>query len=266
MIGLFKRPARTKSPLKGGLLRVPGQSLDEEIEDQKWGDMGSAVFLTWGLGFAALLDWFHFFELAPRLPLITTLAFLVSLVMAVRTVVKTKRHLRNLRLGRDGERAVGQYLEDHREDHWRVLHDIQGEGFNVDHMVICDRGLFVVETKTWSKPEKGEAKLYFDGRTVSGPHIPKTEAPIIQARSAAKWVADRVVERTGRRFKVVPIVAFPGWYVDRIGEGRGSDVLALSARGLPTFLKKLPVVLSREETALVSAQLRRMVREQQQLR
>jgi hypothetical protein len=60
--------------------------------------------------------------------------------------------IRQLRLGRDGERAVGQFLERLRDGGGQVFHDVPGDGFNLDHVVISPHGRYVVETKTLSKP------------------------------------------------------------------------------------------------------------------
>jgi hypothetical protein len=38
--------------------------------------------------------------------------------------------------GREGEKAVGQYLERLRARGYQVLHDIPGENFNIDHVLI----------------------------------------------------------------------------------------------------------------------------------
>ena len=47
---------------------------------------------------------------------------------------------------------MGQLLENLRADGARVFHDLVGEGLNIDHVVVSPHGIFVLETKTWSKP------------------------------------------------------------------------------------------------------------------
>ena len=75
------------------------------------------------------------------------------------------KDLKALRLGRDGERVVGQFLES-----------------------LMEKGISVTETKTYSKPEKGEAKIYFDGEKISITGAGVYTKPIIQATSASKWL------------------------------------------------------------------------------
>ena len=63
----------------------------------------------------------------------------------------------------DWERAVGQTLEALRRKGYRVFHDLIGEGFNLDHVIISEHGVFSVETKTYSKPAKGGCKIIYNG-------------------------------------------------------------------------------------------------------
>jgi hypothetical protein len=58
--------------------------------------------------------------------------------------------MRTLRQGIEGEKAVGQFLERLREQRYQVFHDLVGDGFNVDHVLIGPAGVFTIETKTSS--------------------------------------------------------------------------------------------------------------------
>ena len=61
----------------------------------------------------------------------------------------TYARLKNLRLGLDGEVGVGQFLDEYcRERGYKVLHDLQGDGLNVDHVLIGPGGVFAIDTKT----------------------------------------------------------------------------------------------------------------------
>jgi hypothetical protein len=60
---------------------------------------------------------------------------------------------------------VGQFLERLRDDGARVFHDVPGEGFNLDHVVISPHGLCAIETKTYSKPWP-EAKITVEGESL----------------------------------------------------------------------------------------------------
>jgi Nuclease-related domain len=124
-----------------------------------------------------------------------------------------------LKLGRDGEKAVGQFLEVLRERGCRVFHDLIGDGFNVDHVIIGRTGVYTVETKTISKPS-GDAKVVFDGDRllVNGRSLGRD--PVVRSRAQANWLRDLLTETTGRTYKVKPVIVFPGWYVESSGSGQ----------------------------------------------
>lgn len=88
---------------------------------------------------------------------------------------RIRQTIKRLRMARDGEKAVGQYLSDLREQGCRVYHDVIGQGFNIDHVIICDRGIFTIETKTYSKPASGRSTIQFDVR----PHYSQLTRPLI---------------------------------------------------------------------------------------
>jgi hypothetical protein len=76
----------------------------------------------------------------------------VAVTVAIWKFWRIRGRVRRLRLGRDGERVVGRFLERLREGGGQVFHDIPEEGFNLDHVVISPHGLYAIETKTLSMP------------------------------------------------------------------------------------------------------------------
>ena len=111
-----------------------------------------------------------------------------------------RRKIRQLRLARDGERAVGQYLETLRARGYRVLHDLVGNGFNVDHVLIGPTGMFAVETKTYRKPAKGAAEIVYDGERVTIAGRAPERDPVVQGKAQAHWLRDLLRDSTGRAF------------------------------------------------------------------
>lgn len=121
-----------------------------------------------------------------------------------------KRRVAQLKQGRDGELVVGQFLDGLREDGARIFHDIPGEGFNLDHVVISQKGFFVVETKTLSKPYP-DARITIDGEQILVAGRTMDRDPIKQARSQVSWLSKVLEETTGKRFPIKGSVVFPGW-------------------------------------------------------
>src|SRR5690606_19662819 len=88
------------------------------------------------LGLAAF-EWLHvLMDMPPSPKLITAIAIPIVFYCAFRLFRITRRiHL--LKLGRDGERAVGQYLDDKlRPLGFFVLHDISAGNWNIDHVIV----------------------------------------------------------------------------------------------------------------------------------
>ncbi|RZL68707.1 MAG: NERD domain-containing protein [Variovorax sp.] len=189
-----------RSPLKDKPLRLPGQSVAEEREDLLENAVLQPMMLAAFMILIALLDWWRdLMQLKPN-PVISTIAAVVALGYAASRIYRSRMRLRNLRQALDGERAVGQYLERLREAGYHVFHDVVGTGFNIDHVLIGPAGVYTIETKTWSKPVKGGARVVFDGAELKVGGFEPDRSPVVQAKAQAGWMKSMLLESTGRRF------------------------------------------------------------------
>ncbi len=249
----------SRSPLKDPPLRLPGQSLTEErdriVEDKLVPPMLAAVLLVVVAG----LEWWRYFVPQAPHPWMWTLIAMAGVAWSVWRVFKARPKLKALRQAIDGERTVGQFLERLRSDGYDIFHDVVGQSFNVDHVVIGPAGVFTVETKTWSKPGRGEARIKFDGeRLRAGQHQPDRD-PVDQARAQASWIRELISESTGRKFDVRPVIVFPGWFIEQ-AEGSKREVWVLNPKALPDFIGREPRKLSDEDVRLASFHLSRFIR------
>lgn len=248
-----RRRALRRSPLTKNLLRSPGQSvreqLDEATSDLGFDVMGLALFPIMvaalllaqqqAVGMrASMLDW-----VVPS----CGVAIAVFIAYQVRKLVRAGHRIDDLRAGFDAELAVGQELDQLMRLGARVFHDFPAENFNIDHVVICPSGLFAVETKGFTKPKdiggRAAATVTFDGRTLKFPSWTTAE-PLDQAARQANWLAKWTSSAVGERISVTPVLVFPGWWVERKGRGEtrvisGAEVeslLSRTASGLPPQL------------------------------
>jgi hypothetical protein len=249
-----------KSPLKSKPLRNPGDSVQDSLTNLFFDDvlapyLGAALLIV-----LAVVEWIRWYFSAPPNPwLFTALATGYSVFCALK-IRRAYKKSKPLRLGRDGERAVGQYLERLRKIGAQVFHDIPGENFNIDHVVIHSSGLYVIETKTYSKPDKGAPKIVFDGESVSfGGWRPERDS-VAQAKACATWLSQLLTESCGKTPNVRPVVVYPGWYVVQTAEARQSDVWVLNPKALPGFIGHSKQVLSTEDVNLYSFHLGRYIR------
>ena len=205
----FMTDSDTRSPLTAPPLRNPGQSLDEEIHHLIDEEASGYLLVAFCLLFFTLMEWGRWWFQFPPQPVLLTLLTVVVFAYVTRKLFVLRRKVRQLRLARDGERAVGQFLETLRVHGYRVLHDLTGEGFNVDHALIGPAGLFTVETKTYHKPAKGKPEIVYDGEhvTVAG-YVPERNV-VVQGKAQAHWLQNVLLESTGQRFKVQSVVLYP---------------------------------------------------------
>lgn len=249
----------SRSPIKDRPLRLPGQSLAEErdqiLEDKLTLPLVAAVLLLVLAG----LEWWRYFVPQRPSPWAATFMATVGVAYLVWQVFKYRPRLRQLRQAIDGERAVGQYLERLREEGYHVFHDLIGDGFNIDHAVVGPAGVFTIETKTWSKPAKGEPRIDFDGERIVAAGYEPDRDPIVQAKAQSSWLRRLIEETTGRRVAVRPVVVFPGWFVKQ-SEGSTRDVWVLEPKALPAFLAHEENRLSPEDVKLVSYHVSRFIR------
>ncbi len=255
-----RQPAR-RSPITDNPLRNPGQSLDEELSrifDEDVNTWASTVVLcfVW-VGF----EWFRWFMKANPHPLLFTAILLPWAGFSVFKLYRIKQRIKRVRMARDGEKAVGQFLSDLREQGYRTYHDVIGTGFNVDHVIISDRGIYTVETKTYSKPESGRPTIIFDGEQlkINNTAFAQPDA-ITQAQAQAKWLRSLLKESTGKDFVVKPVIVFPGWFIETTPAAKSSPVWVLNPKALPGFLNHQPKSLAQDDVRLASYHLSRYIR------
>jgi len=253
---------KTKSPLKDRPLRNPGESVQEAIFEHAL----TRMFLPWIWSCVftalALIEWGRWYFRAPPNPWFVTGLAVVADVVGILFWRSALKRLDSLRLGRDGERAVGQFMEKLRTDGAEVFHDVLSRDFNIDHVVIAPQGVFTIETKTWSKPDRGKPEISFEGDRLLKNGFPVDRDPMPQALAQATWMREFLRDSAGRELDVRPVVVFPGWMVGpgAFESARKKGVWLLNPRALPGFLEKLQPTLSSEDIWIASYHLGRYIR------
>ncbi|WP_374682463.1 nuclease-related domain-containing protein [Accumulibacter sp.] len=257
--------ANTRSPLKDKPLRLPGQSLEEErrkLFEDKLEMPGLAAILAVLL---TSMEWWRYYAERPPQPVAFSVFAFGFVAFAAWRFWRLVPKLRALRQGVEGERAVGQFLERLRESGYHVFHDVMGDGFNIDHVAIGPAGIFTIETKTWSKPLKGDARVICEGDSLRVGSLEPDRNPLIQAKAQAAWLKQLLSASTGKAYGARAVLLFPGWYVEQ-GPGTTREVWVLEPKALPAFLAKESTVLKKEDIALASYHLSRFIREEERRR
>jgi hypothetical protein len=252
---LMEKSSEKRSPLKEKPLRTPGQSLDSEIKRVKQ-NITIYVVLASFLGVLAFMEWWHWAWKLPPQPLVVTFIAAVVITYSYIKIRQFRKQVSSLILGRDGEKIVGQALEELRTKGYAIFHDVIGKDFNVDHVIVTPNGIFAIETKTRSKPVGIDAKVIFDGEKIafSGEH--PDDKPIKQAIANADWLRrDVLLASTGKDFPVIPVVVFPGWWVEMTNKEK--RVWVLNPKALPGWISSQPRLLSQEDLNLAAFHLSR---------
>jgi hypothetical protein len=251
--------AKTKSPIKDKPLRYVAQSADEALDNL----LLDKILLYYMAGIICLMsifwDWIRYFQPREKPPIFTSIIFCICLVYCGFKIYRHFKKVKSMKLGRDGERAVGQYLELLRESGCHIYHDILGDSFNVDHVVISPKGIYVIETKTYSKPAKGRATITYDGQKIQVNGRESLTDITTQAKAASSYIQKILKDSTGKDLDVFPVILFPGWFVEGEGNKQGK-MWVLEPKVFRKFLDVQQVRMLPEDVSLASYHLSRHIR------
>jgi hypothetical protein len=236
-------PHRPRSPFTAPPLRLPGQSVDEciTVQRDKIGQIFLAPFLFVAISVYGWIQWWTGHSVHP---LIFTAVAIMTILHAGKRIWSIRATIKNLQLGRDGERLVGQMLERLREKGYGVFHDIPGPSFNIDHVIVGPAGIFTIETKARTKPKRGSSKIFYNGNSIQMAGKQAVQQPLRQVRAQARSLAAFLNRNSIIKYKVRPILVFPEWYVERTGRRNKDDVWVLNPKALDRFLDCEPHILS----------------------
>jgi len=215
----MKSKTEKRSPLKERPLRMPGQSIDEQIDDQRIDIM---TYILYPATIIALITSKWIDSITPKssnpinIPsFISWLIFLGFLTYCVYRVYKARKTIDRLKMARDGERIVAEELQILIRDGATVINDVLADNFNIDHVVVSKHGIYLIETKTFSKPVKKDAKISFDNERIFADGFLIDRNPIQQAKALAKWLQDLLIQSTGIKFTIRPVVLFQDGLLNR---------------------------------------------------
>ncbi len=264
IIFIFKKQTKSKkSPLNIELLRSAGQTLQGQIEDLTSDILIKALFIplvpiTIYSVYATqvVVSEKNIGNIVLYVYLLGAAGFIFSLSKDVYKMIK-KRNL--LRLGYECEVAVGQELSQLIGLGYRVFHDFPADKFNIDHIAVGPQGVFAIETKGRAKTRKQENdswKLQFDGKKLMFPGWSE-DKPVIQAKKQASWLSKWLENSTGEKYKAIPVLAIPGWWIDIVGP---SDIRMFNGKN-PAFLTKGQVVLDDKQIKSISFHIDKQCRD-----
>jgi len=251
---------KKRSPIKERPLRQAGQSINDQINRINDDVLVPSFLFVVGFLALALFDWWQYLANSIINPFAISIVTILVIDFSAFRIRRALRDIKKLKMARDGEMAVGELLDDLRQRGYVIFHDILGQGFNLDHVTLSPQGIFIIETKTWSKPSSGSPKIEYDGEKIYIEGKRYGYGVIDQANSQASWLQKILQESTGKKFMVKTVVVFPGWYVESKVSTSGRRVWVLNPKMLPMYIENEPVRLPREDLHLAAFHLARYVR------
>ena len=224
VLGLIHWKNRKKRlPFTQKILRPPGESLrirlielDEKLNDRLVQLFLSAYSPLVMAGLVALQG------VHAGLGVWTTVATIAAIasVWSAYRLWKLINLRRRIRLGFEGERHVGEALNQLMLVGYRVFHDFlitdkPRSIRNIDHVVIGPNGVFAVETKARRKltGESGAKVTVLEDALQYPWGIDQRD--LMQAREDAAWLAKWLSKMSSEPVKVGSILVLPGWFIDR---------------------------------------------------
>lgn len=210
---------RRRSPLTTEFNNLPGEHAGSQAE-RLMEKANERLLIATLIGPLALAVW-AFQRVDPHLlrfgwsEAVLLVVIGVAALLAARSGAKLLLRRRLYLDGLAAERATAQELTPLIAKGCTIYHDVPGEKFNLDHVVIGPGKVFMVETKSRQKPGgrgAANAQVRFDGHALIFPDWRDTQM-LDQTRGQARWLSKYLYRKTGERVRVEPVLALPGWFV-----------------------------------------------------
>ena len=219
---LYFHRKKSRLPAAQTPMRTPGQSLLKKMACIKqqiliYTGLPFLIIISAGVGYYARLTFFNHpvtvFEVG-----LVGLVGLGGIGYGLLHVAGLLRRLRRVRLAYESKTTVGEVLNDLSPGVYHIFHDFPAEQFNIDHVVVGEKGIFTVETSAHSKPSTNgfqkQAPVEYNGKVLYFPNG-KDLKTVERAERQADWLSEWIGATTGVPVAARAIVALPGWIVKR---------------------------------------------------
>ena len=257
MVSIFefmKHKYRTR--VQGESLQTKIRELEQKIYETIW---YPTCFMALSiLAWLAYVD-FVKFDLIFAIMISSITAYLVIKgSFKIKTLMKI---IKAYRKGLEGERLVGENINQlSNNSSTFIFHDIPGERFNVDHIVVSTRGIFVIETKHFDRTKCHE--FFFDGNMVyrqmkDGRRFPCPKL-LPQMDGEARFIQSEIEKRAEIKLPVIKVAILVGSYVH--SSENFKEYWLMNDTSFITAFNKCPEILDDSVAKLVAQHIREMVK------
>lgn len=249
-----------RSPILRSLLKLPGQTVDDDLQEFLEDQFLAPIMMLGIIGAMCLVEWTGYLRNSPRNPWFYTWWLLGTAAVIAIHWRRQWRKAVALKLGRDGERAVAEYLNIRLDPNSRVLHGVPIEGGVADHVLICTRGIFVIETKARSLPVRGKPIVHVSDEGVRVNGFKPDRDPLAQVQRYVEGLNRLLSALSEDAIHARGIVVFPSWKVVDDRRGCRSQVWVMEPKELAASINRENAVLSSEDITSYMRRLAKHVR------
>lgn len=153
-------------------LRWPGYSLQREVEslEERLNSYLTLLVALPPLALSGYITAAGAKGVSVSLKLIFFVPTACALIWTIVSLLNCARTLKRKRLGMLGEQMTGEHLNALMREGFYVFHDFPQSRWNIDHVVIGETGVFVIETKSRSKligtGTESDREVVYDGSSI----------------------------------------------------------------------------------------------------
>lgn len=261
VVGLIRWQDRKKrAPFTQKILRPPGESLRlrlAELDDKVNDRLVQLTVFAYAPVMIAGLSALQGARLGTTACIFIACLSIAGSACCGAALLKVLIRRRRCRLGYEGERHVGEALNQLMLVGCRVFHDFivtntPRKTWNIDHIVIGSNGVFAVETKTRRKAKGPEGATVTVGNNCLEYPWGTDQWSLDQADHGAAWLGDWISKTFERPIRVSPLLVLPGWFVER---RRKLPVTVLSAGEVAQVPKLDGTLLTANEVCRIAAMI-----------
>ena len=193
--------------------------------------------------------------------LFITLVTLVLILWGIKKYKNAKKDIGYVKKGIEGEVYIGTVLERLRSlGNTEIFHDIEADGFNIDHLVLSERGIFLIETKNWM--DKNGSTIKFDGKNIISNGY-RSDQVINNVNSYGKWLENLFNELTGKNhWDIIKVIIFPSRFINSYQGMGSSDVWVLQEKAFMKWFENRNKRMYENEFLLLSKCLKDYLKSQ----
>lgn len=159
-----------------------------------------------------------------------------------RFALEKARRGKDAERGAEAEEAVGAILDNLPAGNF-IIHDFNSGKGNIDHILMCPKGIFTLETKSHA------GKVSFDGKKLLR-NGRKFEKDFLNQAWAQCYLVKAILARRGiTNLQPEPIILFTKAFVQVRGKATGIHILGIN--DFPKFLERLPDTISVPEAGRI---------------